>query len=481
MSQLHVAHAEAAPALVWFRNDLRLADHPALSAAVATGRPIALLYVLDDVSPGRWALGGAARWWLHHALSALEADIAGKGGRLILRHGKSAETVWEVAEAIGAASVHWHAAVEPWQAREDARLRQRLQAKGVRVDESEGAGIFPPLAIRNNAGEPFKVFSPFWRACLKEGRPRDPLPAPAALQGPDCPSESLASWALLPAKPDWAGGLRASWTVGEAAAHGRLRRFLDRAVQRYGAQRNNPGTEGTSRLSPHLRFGEISPVQIWAAAEDAPGDADKFLSEVGWREFSRHLLGQFPELPERNFRSQFDAFPWRSDEVLLEAWRRGRTGYPIVDAGMRELWETGWMHNRVRMIVASFLIKHLLIDWRQGEDWFWDTLVDADLANNAASWQWVAGSGADAAPYFRIFNPVSQAEKFDPDGAYIRRWLPELADLRAPDMFAPWEADAFSLRAAGVRLGETYPHPIVDHAKARAHALAAFERIKGSD
>lgn len=474
-----VEHAERAPAVVWLRHELRLADNPALHAAAQSGRPLVVLYVLDDAAAGRWRAGGASRWWLHHSLASLERDIAARGGRLTLRRGLADQLVPALCEEAGAAALHFSHAVEPYQAAQDARVAASLRGRGVEVREHEGAGLFAPGEIRNGQSEPFKVFSPFWRACLKAGRPREPLPAPASLEGPELPSEPLQAWALLPTRPDWAGGLREAWTPGEALAHQRLQAFLAAAVKRYGVERNAPGMEGTSRLSPHLHFGEISPVQIWAAAERAEGDTDKFLSEVGWREFSRHLLWQFPELPERNFRPQFDRFPWGNTPELLEAWRRGRTGYPIVDAGMRQLWGSGWMHNRVRMICASFLVKHLLIDWREGEAWFWDTLVDADLANNSASWQWVAGSGADAAPYFRVFNPITQAEKFDPEGGYIRRWVPELAKLPAPAIFAPWQASPLELAAGGVRLGETYPAPIVDHSEARTRALAAFERIKG--
>lgn len=472
--------SDRSPALVWFRNDLRLADHPALAAAAASGRPLVLAYVLDDHSPGRWKLGGAARWWLHHALQALTGAVAQRGGRLILRRGRFDEAILALARETHAGDVHWNASVEPWRSAGEARLQNALQAAGVRVRVHQGEGLFAPEAVRNGQGEPFKVFTPFWRACLKLGRPRDPLPAPEALAGPHANSESLEDWALVPTAPDWAGGLRATWRPGEAEAHARLRAFLARALADYGQHRNLPGLEGTSRLSPHLRFGEISPVQIWAAAEQTGADPAAFLSEIGWREFSRHLLAQFPELAERAFRPEFDAFPWRSDAQGFTAWRRGRTGFPIVDAGMRQLWQTGWMHNRVRMIAGSFLIKDLLIDWREGQAWFWDTLVDADLATNAASWQWVAGSGADAAPYFRVFNPTTQAAKFDPEGAYIRRWLPELAQLPVPALFEPAAASPLELAGAGLRLGETYPRPIVAHDEARLRALAALKSLRAA-
>jgi deoxyribodipyrimidine photo-lyase len=473
-----MSSASASPSLVWLRNDLRLTDNPALSAAASTGRPLLLVYVLDDAAAGRWRLGGAARWWLHHSLEALGKDVAARGGRLILRRGDSVSVLGALLRETNAAALSWNASVEPWRGAIEQQLRAICRDAGVRVEQHEGEGLFAAQHVRNGSGEPFKVFTPFWRACLKLGRPRDPLPAPARLEGPAAASEALADWALLPSKPDWAGGLRETWRPGEAAAQARLAAFVEGAVAGYGEQRNVPGVDGTSRLSPHLRFGEISPVQVWAAAEKSGHDSASFLSEIGWREFSRHLLAQFPQLPERAFRPAYEDFPWRDDPEGLEAWRRGRTGYPIVDAGMRQLWRTGWMHNRVRMITASFLIKHLLVDWRSGQDWFWDTLVDADLASNAASWQWVAGSGADAAPYFRVFNPITQGEKFDPQGLYIRRWLPELARLPDPWLAAPWTAPPLTLEAAGVRLGQTYPRPMVQHDAARARALAALKDLR---
>lgn len=474
-------HDRGAPAIVWFRTDLRLADNPALEAAVATGRPLILIHVLDDAAAGRWKLGGASRWWLHGSLQALRARIEEKGGGLVLRRGDAGAILEALARETKAASLHLNRAIEPFQRRQDEDVIARVQALGMDVTLHDGTTIFPPDAVTTGAGEPYKVFTPFWRACVKLGLPRAPTGSPAKL---DClegvSSEALDAWALLPTKPDWAGGLRESWSPGEASAHATLKRFVAGALAGYGAGRDIPGREGTSRLSPHLHFGELSPVQAWAAAERAGrGDIDKFAAEIGWREFSRQLLHHFPTLPEAAFKPPFDAFPWREDKGGLEAWTKGQTGYPIVDAGMRQLWATGWMHNRVRMITASFLIKHLLIDWREGQDWFWDTLVDADLASNAASWQWVAGSGADAAPYFRIFNPVSQGQKFDPEGAYVRRWVPELARAEASWIHAPWTASAADLRAAGITLGNTYPRPIVEHDAARKRALAAYEAIKG--
>ncbi|MBU6371760.1 MAG: DNA photolyase family protein [Alphaproteobacteria bacterium] len=474
--------ASAAPVLVWFRQDLRVADNPALAAAAQTGAPVVCLYLLDDETPGPWRMGGASRWWLHHSLEALDADLRRLGGGLILRRGPAAAVVPALAAEIGAGAVYWNRCYEPFAVARDTALKAALQADGRAVRSFNSALLFEPWDVRNGSGEAFKVYSPFWRAALKKGPSRSLAATPARLPAPakPVPSDALGSWRLLPTKPDWAGGLRAAWTPGEAGAKARFDAFCERTLQGYAADRNIPGRVTTSALSPHLHFGEISPLQIWSAVEArglAGKDADKFVSELGWREFSHHLLFDFPDLPDRNWRTQFDDFPWADDPAGIEAWKRGRTGYPIVDAGMRELWTTGWMHNRVRMVVASFLIKHLMTDWRVGQDWFWDTLVDADLANNAASWQWVAGSGADAAPYFRIFNPVSQGETYDPDGAYVRRWVPEIARLPNALLHRPWEADAAALRAAGVTLGETYPRPIIDHATARARALAAFEHL----
>lgn len=472
----------SAPVLVWFRDDLRLADNPALAHAAASGRPLVAVHVLDEASPGLRPLGGASRWWLHHSLAALAADLARHGIPLVLRRGPAGEVLPLLVREAGAAEVVWNRRYMPAAIAVDTELKTRLRADGVAVTSFQATLLHEPHAVKTGSGGPFRVFTPFWRACLATGPSRPPLPRPEHLvAGPRLASLGLDDLALLPSRPYWAGGLDTSWTPGEAGAEARLARFLDHGLRGYAADRDRPDLEACSRLSPHLRFGEISPFRVAAAvterAEADPrlaADAAKFLAEIGWREFAHHLAFHFGDLATRNFQPRFDAFPWRRDEAFAEAWRRGRTGYPLVDAGMRELWATGTMHNRVRMVVASFLVKHGLVDWRDGEAWFFDTLVDACPAVNPASWQWVAGSGADAAPYFRIFNPVAQSEKFDPDGAYVRRWVPELAPLPTSALHAPWTAPRLVLDAAGLRLGRDHPLPIVDHAGARDRALAAF-------
>jgi deoxyribodipyrimidine photo-lyase len=475
----------APPTLLWFRQDLRLADNPALLAAAAAG-PVIPVYILDDATPGKWAMGGASRWWLHHSLGALDRALHAKGSRLILRRGPAADQIKRLVRETGASSVHWNRCYEPFAVERDQKLKAELKSDGIGATSHNAALLYEPHEIANRNGEPFKVFTAFWRACCAI-EPAPPGKMPAAIPAPQKwpASESLADWQLLPSKPDWAGGLRQSWTPGEAGAKARLEQFIEEPIADYAGGRDVPGLDVTSRLSPHLHFGEIGPRQVFHAVRFAlhrhaalakPGE--KFLSELGWREFCHSLLFHFPQLPERNLRPEFDRFPWRTDAKALTAWQRGLTGYPIVDAGMRQLWQTGWMHNRVRMVTASFLIKHLLLDWRSGERWFWDTLVDADLANNAAGWQWVAGSGADAAPFFRIFNPVLQGEKFDAKGAYVRRYVPELAKLPDKLIHRPWEAKAVELADAGVVLGKTYPHPVVEHDFARKRALSAFQSLR---
>ncbi|MDB5566994.1 MAG: deoxyribodipyrimidine photolyase [Tardiphaga sp.] len=478
---------DTSPHIVWFRDDLRLSDHPALHTTSKSGAPVICLYVFDEQSaalqpPQARPMGGAARWWLAQSLRSLEASLHAIGGTLVLRKGAAADVIAALAREVDATHVCWNEIAQA------PHLAVADDVIAALADLNIGAHSFPgdllvqPAAVRTKEGRGLRVFTPFWKRILAVGDPAKPLPSPEILKpGPKVLSDRLADWNFEPTPPDWAGGLRETWTPGEAAAQKRLKQFLKSGVAGYSGDRDRPDREGTSKLSPHLRFGEISPRQVWHAARFAAaehprlaGDVGKFLSEVGWREFCRHLLFDVPDLAERNLQSSFDAFPWRTDRKALRAWQRGQTGYPLVDAGMRELWHTGAMHNRVRMVVASFLVKHLLIDWREGEKWFWDTLVDADAGSNPANWQWVAGSGADAAPYFRVFNPILQGEKFDPDGFYVRRWVPELKDMPSRLIHQPWNASPLELGSAGVTLGESYPAPIIEHKVGRERALKAY-------
>lgn len=475
------------PVLVWFRRDLRLADNPALLAAAASGRPLLPVFVLDDETPGNWAPGAASRWWLHHSLASLRRDLGERGLPLILRRGPADKVVLDLAAETGAAAVHWNRLYEPALIARDTELKTRLGERGVAAGSHAGTVLYEPWTVTTRKGGFYMVFTRFWQACRAVGDPPPPLPPlpplPASL--PTAPAEpasdDLAGWRLLPTAPDWAGGLRQAWVPGETGAAAALDRFLEAPAASYADARDIPAEPATSGLSPHLHFGEIGPRQVWHAVVQRlgwSGSAEAFLKELTWREFARHVLYHVPDLPDRPMDRRFEDFPWRDDPEALRAWQQGRTGYPLVDAGMRELWSTGAMHNRVRMVAASFLAKHLLAPWQAGEAWFWDALVDADLASNSFNWQWVAGCGADAAPYFRIFNPVRQGERFDPEGRFVRRWLPELASLPDNYVHAPWTAPAAVLAAAGVRLGETYPRPIVDHKAARERALAAFQSIK---
>ncbi|HEU0071924.1 MAG TPA: deoxyribodipyrimidine photo-lyase [Alphaproteobacteria bacterium] len=476
-----------APVIVWLRQDLRLADNPALDAAARFGGPVLPVYILDEAGQGEWAPGGASRWWLHRSLEALAAAFAKRGSKLILRRGAAGPILEDLLDETGTELVLWNRLYEPWAIARDTAIKSRIVAKGRRAESFNAALLFEPWTVKTGAGGPYKVFTPFWKACLGLGAPPSPLKAPKTLAAPDRwpRSEALDSWALLPTKPDWAGGMREAWTPGEAGAQARLDGFIADALAEYHVMRDRPDVEGVSRLSPYLHFGEIGPRQIWhrvqarVAAEQASAKgAEVYLKEIGWREFSYHLLFHFPSLPTTPLQAAFADFPWRESVADLKAWQRGLTGYPIVDAGMRQLWATGWMHNRVRMIVGSFLVKHLLLPWQAGEAWFWNTLVDADLASNSASWQWIGGCGADAAPYFRVFNPMLQGEKFDPKGEYVARWVPELADLPTPLIHTPWKATEIELKGAGIVLGKTYPRPIVEHEGGRARALNAFQKIR---
>lgn len=474
------------PIIVWFRLDLRLSDHAALSEAAKTGAPVLPVYILDDETPGRWRMGGATRWWLHGSLDALDRELAGLGGKLCLRRGPAPKVLADLLNATGAKAIHATRGYAPWEPALEQAVKRICQTRNAEFRLFRGGLLFEPDGTATGSGKPFRVFTPFWKACLATPPPRAPLPAPKLPRFGRAESDTLESLELLPAKPDWAGGLRATWQPGERAAHEGLDDFIANGVAGYSDDRNNFDPASTSRLSPRLHFGELGPNQVWHTVAHAAAStcgrkdrgAESFLRQLGWREFSYHLLHHFPAIVSEPLRPEFARFPWRDDPASLRAWQRGETGYPIVDAAMRELWHTGFMPNRARMIVASFLVKHLLIPWQAGADWFLDTLVDADLANNSASWQWVAGSGADAAPYFRIFNPVLQGLKFDASGDYVRTWVPELKRLPAPDIHAPWEAPAVTLAEAGVTLGRTYPEPIVEHAHARVRALAAFKTLR---
>jgi len=472
-----------APTLLWFRLDLRLADHPALHAALERGGPVIPVFIWAPGEDGDWPPGGASKWWLHQSLVALERGLRAAGSRLILRTGPSGTVLRELLRETGARTVLWSRRYEPASIARDAAVKESLRADGFAAESFNAALLHEPWTIRNQSGNPFQVFTPFWKHCLTLPDPPPPLPAPETIPAPARWPQSLPLAALeLEPKINWAAGLRAAWQPGSAGAHAQLQRFLAGAVASYADDRNRPDRVGTSRLSPHLHFGEISPRQVWHALKARSAGptwrTSQFLAEVGWREFAHHLLYHFPRTPAEPLRAEFKKFPWRTNAAWLKAWQRGQTGVPLVDAGMRELWTTGWMHNRVRMVVASFLVKNLLLPWTDGARWFWDTLVDADLAQNTLGWQWTAGCGADAAPYFRVFNPVSQAEKFDPNGDYIRRWVPELSKLPTPQLFQPWTAPPLDLAAAGVRLGHDYPEPLVSLGISREVALDAYQRMR---
>lgn len=478
-----------ATTIVWFRNDLRLRDNPALTAAINGGLPVIPVYIFSPDDEGEAAPGAASRWWLAQSLRSLDASLRQLGGKLTIRRGRAANELVDLIRDTGAVAVHWNRRYEPTIVARDGRIKAELQQRGLKVESHNGALLFEPWEISTQEGRPYRVFTPFSKACYaREPQLRPPLSSTNRIAWPGEWPESLdvADLSLEP-RIDWAGGFRAAWEPGEPGAHAALSRFEAAGVADYASARDVPGVIGTSRLSPHLHFGEISPNIAWSViskdarqkSANAPSDSrDKYRNELLWREFAYHLLYHFPRSVAEPLDQRFGAFPWKNDQRLLRAWQRGRTGFPIVDAGMRELWHTGWMHNRVRMITASALVKHMQIPWQKGAAWFWDTLVDADLANNTLGWQWVAGCGADAAPFFRIFNPTLQGEKFDPDGIYVRRWVPELTKLPSRYIHSPSTAPKEALAAADIRLGDTYPVPVVDHAAARLAALAAYEHVK---
>ena len=451
--------------ILWLRRDLRLVDQAARAAAAAEG-PVVPVYILDDETPKHRRMGGASRWWLYHSLASLDRDLRAKGSRLILRHGRSEAVLTALAAEVGATRVHALRHYEPWW-----RNAEKAVAKTLDLTLHDGNYLAPAGSVTTGSGAPYKIFTPFWRALSATMPPARPIAAPASIPAPSTwpASDDLDDWGLLPKRPNWARGFESEWTPGEAGAMARLKTFLD-AVPGYGDRRDLPSIEGTSRLSPHLHFGEISPATIWHRTSGRGGSVDKFLAELGWRDYAQNVILQLPDYGSANARTGFDAFPWREGpeaDADLTSWQHGQTGYPIVDAGMRQLWTTGWMHNRVRMITASFLIKHLLIDWRRGEQWFWDCLVDADYGSNAVNWQWNAGTGVDSNMFVRIMAPLSQSEKFDAAG-YIRRWVPELRDLPEPALHDPDEHG---------RRPRDYPPKRIGHREARARALEAVKKI----
>ncbi len=475
-------------AIVWFRKDLRLEDNPALMAARDLGGHMAPLYIWDSDPSEEWAMGSASKWWLHQSLVSLDKALTRLGSRLTICRGNYLNTLETIIRQIGATSVFWNRDYEPSFRVKEQKIIKRLEQLNVSVQTFNGSWLFDPDTLINKSGKSYQVFTPFWKHCLTEAKPNKPFPSPTRLPEPVNISNSISIQRLeLEPKIDWASGLRDTWKPGEAGASRQFSQFLKNGIGHYETDRDRPDLRGSSRLSPHLHFGEISPRLIWHIVTDRMNskkeksffrNGQAFLRQLGWREFANHVLHHFPHTTIQPLRSKFERFPWKTNEIHLKAWQKGKTGYPIVDAGMRELWVTGWMHNRVRMIVASFLTKHLQISWKRGAEWFWDTLVDADLANNTMGWQWVAGCGADAAPYFRIFNPVTQGLKFDPSGEYVRHWVPELAGLPYPWIHKPWEAPPHLLKESGLALGKMYPFPIVDHREAREQALKMFAGLK---
>lgn len=476
-----------APIIIWFRQDLRLSDNPTLHAAYESGHPIIPLYILDDENADEWKMGAASRVWLHHALDALNKDLS---DHLVLENGDASKIIPALLKKTGASAIYWNRCYEPWRIARDKKIKSDLEGNNIDVQSFNGSLLWEPWHIKTGGGTPYKVFTPFYRkGCLQQPAPREPLPKPKRLTYSDtyklgCALDKLN---LLAPKAEggWDSRMAKYWNISEKGANKRLEDFLDDGLAYYKTGRDHPADDHTSRLSPYLHFGQISPNTAWYAAQargTAEGwekDMDHFLSELGWREFSYNLLYHFPKITWENLQEKFNDFPWKSQESkALEAWREGKTGFPIVDAGMRQLYETGYMHNRVRMIVGSFLVKNMLTHWHLGEEWFWDCLVDADLASNAASWQWIAGCGADAAPYFRIFNPMLQSKKFDSKGEYIRKFVPELKNMPDDHIHAPWEAPELILKSAGVELGKTYPKPLMMHSDARDRAMEAYKSVK---
>lgn len=467
-------------AIHWFRNDLRLDDNAAWSAAVQSGAAVLPVYIFAEGEADGWELGGASRWWLHHALADLDQQLNAIGSRLILRRGNSEEELERLVHESGAAAVYWNRNYEVSRTQRDARIKERLKENGIQATSCSSYLLFEPWQVATQAGQPYKVYTPFSRQCANQ-------PIKSAIANPGKPgvpeawpeSLSLEELELLPTVA-WDKGFYESWNPTRAGGLARLEQFLHTSVRQYSDARNFPAEDGTSRLSPYLRWGQVGAREVFQRLKDSPASEGRtcYHRELVWREFGWHVIYHFPATADQPLQPKFRDFPWRSDSHQLEAWQRGQTGYPLVDAGMRQLWTTGWMHNRVRMVVASFLVKHLLISWHAGAKWFWDTLVDSDLASNSLGWQWAGGCGADAAPYFRIFNPITQSQKFDPEGNYIRRFVPELRNVPEKWIHTPWEMPLREQLSAGCRIGENYPAPIIDHKEGRERALKALESTK---
>jgi deoxyribodipyrimidine photo-lyase len=465
--------------IMWFRQDLRLEDNPALCSAIQRGAPLLCLYVWSPDEEGEWPSGAAGRWWVHHSLKALGRSLSELGSSLILRKGSSKEEIFKLAKDAAADAIFWNRRYEPEALSRDGEVKAFLQEQGLKIHTSNGSLLFEPWEMATQNNKPFQMFTPFWKKCLSHKEIELPLAAPKKLPARKGAARSLPleELELLP-KIHWDAGIEKPWHPGEASAKKHLKKFIKDHLSEYSSQRDFLSVEGVSKMSPHLHHGEISPRTLWHEILPLYGKESPYLRQLGWREFAYHLLYHFPKTPTQPLKKNYQAFPWKRNSKALRAWQQGLTGYPIVDAAMRELWTTGWMHNRARLIAGSFLVKHLLQPWQEGAKWFWDTLVDADLANNTLGWQWVAGCGADAAPYFRIFNPVLQGQKFDAQGRYVRKWVPELAKLPDRWLHFPWEAPEEVLLKAQVALGKNYPFPIVDHRQARQQALEAFRTIK---